>query len=114
MTGRGFGSAPFFWLMNTKTTAHDTGKDELTLVKEYNLSDIQKVAEHSKAMASVGADTNKDGEKLVATVHSAVIIAWLNKRGLTMQEFMSNSSTIAKQFLEDADNAHFRVWKGKL
>lgn len=100
--------------MNTKTTIHDTGKDEVTLVKEYSLSDIQKVAEHSKAMASVGADTNAQGEKLVATVHSAVIIAWLNKRGLTMNEFMSNSTNLAKQFLEDSDNAHFRVWKGKL
>ena len=93
---------------------HDTGNDEVTLVKEYKMSDIHKVADYSKAMASVGATENSQGEKLVASVHPAVIIAWLNKRGLTMNEFMSGNSDLARQFLEDSDNSQFRIWKGRI
>lgn len=93
---------------------HDTGNDEVTLVKEYKMSDIQKVTDYSKAMASAGATENSQGEKLVASVHPAVIIAWLNKRGLTMAEFMSGNSDLARQFLEDSDNSQFRIWRGKI
>ena len=93
---------------------HDTGNDEVTLVKEYKMSDIKKVTDYSKAMASAGATENSQGEKLVASVHPAVIIAWLNKRGLTMAEFMSGNSDLARQFLEDSDNSQFRIWKGRI
>lgn len=93
---------------------HDTGNDEVTLVKEYKMSDIKKVTDYSKAMASAGATENSQGEKLVASVHPAVLIAWLNQRGLTMAEFMSGGTPLAKQFLEDPDNSQFRIWKGKI
>ena len=113
--GWGFGLTPFHPTMNnTKTTMYDTGDDEVTLVKEYKMSDIRKVVDHSKAMASAGMTENSHGDKLVASVHPAVIIAWLNKRGLTMQEFMSGGSDLAKQFLEDSDNSQFRIWRGKI
>ena len=113
--GWGFGLTPFHMTMNnTTTTMYDTGDDEVTLVKEYKMSDIKKVTDYSKAMASVGATENSQGEKLVASVHPAVIIAWLNKRGLTMAEFMSGGSNLAKQFLEDSDNSQFRIWHGKI
>ena len=100
--------------MNTTTTAFDTGKDELTLVKEYQLSDIKKVTDYTKAMSSIGATENAHGEKLVASVHPAVLVAWLNVRGLTMAEFMSGGSDLAKQFLEDPDNSQFRIWRGRI
>ena len=113
--GWGFGLTPFHMTMNnTTTTMHDTGNDEVTLVKEYKMSDIKKVTDYSKAMASAGATENSQGEKLVASVHPAVIIAWLNKRGLTMAEFMSGNSDLARQFLEDSDNSQFRIWRGKI
>lgn len=113
--GWGFGLTPFHMTMNnTTTTMYDTGDDEVTLVKEYKMSDIHKVTDYSKAMASVGATENAQGEKLVASVHPAVIIAWLNQRGLTMQEFMSGDTNLAKQFLEDPDNSQFRIWHGKI
>ena len=113
--GWGFGLTPFHMTMNnTTTTMHDTGNDEVTLVKEYKMSDIKKVTDYSKAMASAGATENSQGEKLVASVHPAVLIAWLNARGLTMGEFMSGGTTLAKQFLEDPDNSQFRIWKGKI
>lgn len=113
--GWGFGLTPFHPTMNnTTTTMYDTGDDEVTLVKEYKMSDIRKVVDHSKAMASAGMTENTHGDKLVASVHPAVLIAWLNTRGLTMAEFMSGGTTLAKQFLEDPDNSQFRIWRGKI
>lgn len=113
--GWGFGLAPFHMTMNnTTTTMYDTGTDEVTLVKEYRMSDIRKVVDHSKAMSNAGMTENAEGEKLVASVHPAVIIKWLNQRGLTMQEFMSGNSDLAIQFLEDPDNSQFRIWHGRI
>lgn len=113
--GWGFGLTPFHSHMNnTRTTMYDTGDDEVTLVKEYRMSDIQKVADHSKAMSNSNLTENAHGEKLVASVHPAIVIEWLNRKGLTMAEFMSGSTDLAKQFLEDPSNSHFRIWKGKI
>jgi hypothetical protein len=98
--------------MQSKTTYHDIDSDTAVLVKEYKHSDIQKVAEYAKECHNSGIHGTKE-DKVVASVHPAVIMAWIEKRGITMHQFMSEPK-IAIQFLEDPDNSSFRIWKGKI
>ena len=94
------------------TTYHDLDNDTVALVKEYKMSDIQKVAEFSKEMHNAGLHGTKD-DKVVASVHPAIVMAWIQKRGVTMNQFMSDEN-LSKAFLEDPDNEHFRIWKGRI
>lgn len=51
--------------------------------------------------------------KLAASVEGTVIMDWCNKRGITWQRFM-NDQALQARFLDDPENACFRVWKGRI
>ena len=76
----------------------------------------QNVEPYLKHVADMVADggsnagKNKAGDfYLAASVPKIVIYAWLNKHGLTMQDFKHD---VIDKFLNDSENAPFRVWKG--
>jgi hypothetical protein len=94
-----------------KTTYHDMDGDNAMLVKEYSMDDIKAVAESSKKLASVYGNGGED--KLVMSVHPAIVMAWCEKRGITINTFMCDQKLI-NEFLGSPDNSHFRVWKGKV
>ena len=97
--------------MQHKTTYQEIDDNTSLLVKEYKMSDIKKVADFSKSMHNAGL--HGTGDKMVASVHPAVIMAWIAQRGMTMNQFMSEPKN-AIAFLEDPDNSQFRIWKGKI
>ncbi len=49
--------------------------------------------------------------KHAARVDGAVIMDWCNKRGITWARFFRDE-TLQTQFLNDPENAPFRIWKG--
>lgn len=51
--------------------------------------------------------------KLAASVEGTVIMDWCNKRGITWSRFMNDQGLLAR-FLDDPENACFRVWKGRI
>lgn len=92
---------------------HDVTDDQAIVATNYDLNEITKVAEYAKGLHNAGMDTALGGDKLVASVHPAVIHKWCADRGVTMSMFMTDQK-LTKQFLEDPDNRHFRVWKGAI
>jgi hypothetical protein len=94
-------------------TIHDVEEEQFTVSTNYSMAEIQRVADYAKARHNEGYQTALGGDKLVASVHPAVIHQWCNARGITMSQFMCDSK-LSKQFLEDPDNAAFRVWKGAI
>lgn len=95
-----------------KTTYQDLDSDTGLLVKEYSMADIHKVADFCKEMHNSGYHGTKD-DKVIASVDPAIIHAWIEKHGITFNQFMIDQS-IVKRFLEDSDNSHFRIWKGRI
>jgi len=51
--------------------------------------------------------------KHAASVDTTVIIAWCNKRGVTFNRFM-NDEPLQNAFLNDPENAPFRIWRGRV
>lgn len=92
---------------------HDVQDDQFTVATNYSMAEIQRVADHAKALHNDGLHTALGGDKLVASVHPAVIHQWCTARGITMSQFMCDQK-LSKQFLEDPDNSAFRVWKGAI
>jgi hypothetical protein len=77
--------------------------------------DVEPYLDRVKDLRDIGgsnAGKNKDKDfYLAASVPQVVIYAWLNKRGLTMQDFKHG---VIDDFLNDSDNAAFRVWQGRV
>lgn len=77
--------------------------------------DVEPYLKRVADMVSAGG-TNAGKNKakdfyLAASVPQVVIYKWLNARGLKMSDFKHD---IVDEFLNDSDNAAFRVWKGKV
>lgn len=89
---------------------YDNGR--LLMATTADKRDVDAVADHCKALRSVGAGNGKD-DKLAMSAPGWVINDWLVRKGITFAEFMSNRR-LQTQFIEDPDNAHFRVWTGRL
>ena len=77
--------------------------------------DIEPALKRVADMVAAGgtnAGKNKDKDfYLAAHVPQVVVLDWLKKRGLTIKDFKHD---VIDQFLNDSDNAAFRVWKGKV
>lgn len=97
----------------SKLSLHDVEENQFTVSTDYDMSEITRVAEYAKSLHNEGYHTAIGGDKLVASVHPAVIHSWCAARGITMSQFMCDQK-LSKQFLEDPDNAAFRVWKGAI
>jgi len=76
-------------------------------------SDLDLVATHCGALRSAGATKTLDGDWHAMTCDGFTIMAWCNAKGVTWKEFFRDQ-TIQKRFIEDPDNAAFRVHTGRL
>lgn len=88
------------------------GPDALLMGVTIDKRTLQAQAEHCKALRSAGVGNGKD-EKLAMSVDGWVINDWCVKKGITFAEFMRDRK-LQTRFIEDPDNAAFRVWEGRL
>jgi hypothetical protein len=95
------------WLIEN----HDDA-DKMVLATTADKRDLDALADHCAAMRAIGAGNGKD-DKLAMTVDGWVINDWCVKKGITFAEFMRDRK-IQTRFIEDPDNAAFRIWEGKL
>lgn len=91
------------------TKFHDLG-DKFVIAKT---QDVEAVVEDAKARHNAGATQTGMGDRHAMRVPLILIDAWARKKGLTYGEVMRDQALL-KQFVEDPDNADFRVWKGAL
>lgn len=89
---------------------HDA--DHLLLGATADKRDVDAVAEHCKAQRNLGAGNGKD-EKLAMSVPGWVINDWCVKKSITFAEFMRDQR-VQTRFIDDPDNAAFRIWTGKV
>lgn len=74
--------------------------------------DLDILAKHCSDLRAIGAGNGKD-EKLAMSCDGFTIQAWCDKKGVTWRNFFNNPE-LQNRFIEDPDNAAFRVWQGKL
>lgn len=86
--------------------------DTLLMASTADKRDVDAVAEHCAALRSVGAGNGKD-EKLAMSAPGWVVNDWCVKKGISFAEFM-RSQKLQTRFVEDPDNAAFRIWTGRL
>jgi hypothetical protein len=86
--------------------------DKLIFAATAERGDVLAQAEHCAALRSAGAGKGKD-EYLCMSVHPYVLDSWLIRHGITYAEFMRDQK-LQTRFVEDPDNAAFRVWEGRL
>lgn len=91
------------------TKFHDLG-DKFVIAKT---QDVEAVVEDAKARHNIDATKTGMGDRHAMRVPIIVIDAWARKKGLTYGNVMRDQSLL-KQFVEDPENADFRVWKGNL
>ncbi|MDE2100269.1 MAG: hypothetical protein KGL39_23665 [Patescibacteria group bacterium] len=71
--------------------------------------DIARDAQERQKAGMIGSNEMRHA----ARVDPIVLESWLNKKGVTFQEFCA-SQTLIRQFLMDPDYAHFRIWTGAI
>jgi hypothetical protein len=76
-------------------------------------ADLDLVAAHCGALRAAGATKNTQGDHHIMTCDGFTILAWCTAKGLTWAEFFRDKA-VQKRFLEDPDNAAFRVHTGRL
>lgn len=94
-----------------KAWIEDIDDEHMAFVHATSGDDLDTLATYCRE----AGDAHRAGGDLkhVASVDSAVIIDWCNKRGITFQQFMRDQDLLTK-FLDDPVNAPFRVWKGRV
>jgi hypothetical protein len=88
--------------------SHLSVQDDLMVVK--TMQDVQPILQSVKDKVEVGDVGSKD-MKHAATIPMVVIEAYMNRVGLTFQEFLRDKEHI-KSMLNDKSLEGFRVWKG--
>jgi hypothetical protein len=88
--------------------SHLSVQDDLMVVK--SMQDVQPILQSVKDKVEVGDVGSKD-MKHAATIPMVVIEAYMNRVGLTFQEFLRDKEHI-KAMLNDKSLEGFRVWKG--
>ena len=76
-------------------------------------ADVDLIAAHCGAWRSVGATKTTDGDWHAMTCDGFTIMQWCNNKGITWREFFRDQK-IQNQFLNDPDNAAFRVHTGRI
>lgn len=74
--------------------------------------DLEIIKEHCAALHNAGLTGTKD-DKLVMSCDGFTIMDWCNRKGIKWGHFWRDKKAQLR-FLEDPDNAAFRVWKGKI
>lgn len=90
---------------------HDDA-DKLVYAATANKADIDALAQHCADLRSVGAGNGRE-DKLCMRADGYTIESWCIRKGVTFAAFMRDQK-LQKQFVEDPDNAAFRVWGGRL
>lgn len=88
--------------------SHLSVQDDLMVVK--SMQDVQPILQSVKDKVEVGDVGSKD-MKHAATIPMVIIEAYMNRVGLTFQEFLRDKEHI-KAMLNDKSLEGFRVWKG--
>lgn len=94
----------------SQTLFHSHSDGRVTIQK---VDDVTDAVERAKALHNMGAHTTGMGDKHAASIPIPVLTEWAAKRGKTFGDCMHDEALL-KQFLEDPDNAVFRIWKGAL
>lgn len=97
----------------SRITVHSANDTEIVASTDYSLAEINRVMEFAKTRHNSGNHLALGDDKLVASVHPAVIHKWCADKGVTFSQFMIDQK-LTKQFLEDSDNSAFRIWKGRI
>lgn len=87
---------------------------EGTLYHAADKADIDLVAEHCKALRSIGATKNTQGDWHAMSAPPFIIQQWCDRKGITWKEFMRSGSKHPEAFVNDPDNAAFRVHTGRI
>jgi hypothetical protein len=90
--------------MQTSLSVHD----DLMVVK--SMQDVEPILMACKEKVEVGDVGTKD-MKHAATIPMVIIEAYMNRVGLTFQEFLRDKEHI-KSMLNDKSLEGFRIWKG--
>lgn len=90
----------------------DLDDDHDVHVHAADYGDVKLVADYCAEMRAAGCGNGKD-EKLAMTVDTWVIMDWCNKKGIEWGVFMRDPA-IQTRFLDDPDNAPFRIWTGRI
>jgi len=84
-----------------------------TLYHAVDKADLDTVAEHCKALRSIGATTNTQGDWHAMTADAFTIQKWCDLKGITWADFFRDPK-LAERFVNDPDNAAFRVHTGRI
>lgn len=88
----------------------DVSADEVALVHGVSGADLDTVATYCR---EAGDAKQSSDWKHAMRVDGTVIMDWCNKRGIEWSQFMRDS-VLQTKFLDDPDNAVFRIWKGRI
>lgn len=76
-------------------------------------ADLDTLAEHCKALRSIGATTNTQGDWHAMSADAFTIQSWCDRKGITWADFFRDKKH-AEHFINDPDNAAFRVHTGRI
>lgn len=93
-----------------RTLWHEHADGSVTIQQR---TDVTACVERAKALHREGLDTTGMGDKHVASIPVAVLDAWARRRGKTFAHVMADDAMM-REFLDDAENSVFRVWRGAL
>ena len=86
---------------------------EGTLYHAVDKADLDALADHCKALRSIGATTNTQGDWHAMSADPFTIQKWCDIKGITWTDFFRDPKH-ATHFVNDPDNAAFRVHQGRI
>jgi len=92
--------------MEMQSTLHS--QDDLMIVK--SMQDVQPIVDSCRDRIEAGATGSKD-MKHAASIPMVIIEAYMNRLGISFQEFLRDKEHI-KTMLNDKSLEAFRIWKG--
>ena len=92
--------------MEMRSTLH--AQDDLMIVK--SMQDVQPIVDSCRDRIEAGAIGSKD-MKHAASIPMVIIEAYMNRLGISFQEFLRDKEHI-KTMLNDKSLEAFRIWKG--
>ena len=90
-----------------------TNEHDGTLYHAADKRDLDLIADHCKALRSIGATKNTQGDWHCMTADAFTIQKWCDVRGITFREFFQDPKH-GEHFINDPDNAAFRVHEGRI
>jgi len=93
----------------TVQTFYREEDDKLIVTRK---QDVGAIVDYAKACHNEGFHGHSDA-RVVATIPQVVIEHYLNTRGKTLRDWMTDPE-LRRQFLNDPDYGDLRIWKGKV